>query len=99
MGAAAVALLAHAPLFQSQPPHLFGLVHGAGQVRPLTIAQQPLSAQPAGSGESGSWQPHVPQWHSFVAQKSVQHGSAEAEATAARAKVFIIELEKGKRGV
>lgn len=55
------------------------------------MAQQPLSAQPAGSGESASVQPHVPQWHSFVAQKSVQHGSAEAVATAARrAQVFII---------
>jgi hypothetical protein len=28
-----VLLLVHGPLFQEHPPHLFGLVHSAGQVR------------------------------------------------------------------
>jgi hypothetical protein len=54
-------LLVHGPLFQLHPPHSFGLVQGAGHVRPETIAQQPAQGHPTGRGESGLWQPHVPQ--------------------------------------
>ena len=51
-------LLVHGPLFQLHPSHSFGLVQGAGHVRPETIAQQPAQGH---SFNCRLWQPHVPQ--------------------------------------